>query len=111
MSSKIDGNVGDDSKQVAIGEHNRLINIYSDTHTWRLDVQQRLDVLHREIVDLRGWARGLLIAICIAFALGFMASLLALRQFDIQSYRLERNIDRIERLEQRVIPLPFTPIP
>lgn len=112
MGDEIKGKVGDHAEQAAFGKDIQQVSIYTDQLTWRESVRDEFATVHRQIVDLRGWARGLLIAVCVLFALGFLASLLALRQFDLQSFRVESNQDRIERLEQRVIPpVPFVPTP
>lgn len=113
MGDYIRGGAGDNNQHVAQGKDIQQVSIYTDQLTWRETVRDEFAALHRQIDDLRGWARGLLIAVTIAFALGFLASMLALRQFDLQSYRIERSQSKIEMLEQRVIPppVPYVPIP
>lgn len=108
---RISGVVGD-AKQVAIGKDNQVVSVYADTITWRESTQREFAGIHLEIAELKGWVRGLLIAICVIFFAGFVLSLLAVRQFDLQLYHTERVIDRIERLEQRFVPpVPFSPLP
>lgn len=113
MSDEIRGSVGNEARAAAIGKDIQQISIYTDQLTWRETVRHEFDMVHRQIADLRGWVRGLLIAVIIIFFTGFILSLLALRQFDLQSFRMESNRQRIEMLEQRVIPppVPFVPIP
>lgn len=108
---RISGAVGD-AKQVAIGKDNQVVSVYADTHTWREAVQREGNLLHREIFELRGWVRGLLIAVCIVFFAGLVLSLLALRQFDRVDSRMEGQRQRLEYLERRAYPpVPFVPIP
>lgn len=112
MGDKIEGNVGDEALTTAIGKDIQTVSIYSDRLTWRDAQQREFAGLHQEIIELRGWVRGLLIAVCIAFALGFLASVLAIRQFDLIYLRVDRNTQRIESLERRIIPpVPISPIP
>lgn len=112
MSNRIDGNIGDDAEQAAIGKDIQQVSIYTDRLTWRETVRDEFSLVHRQFSDLRGWVRGLLIGFCVISFLMLIIGLFALRQFDLQALRIENNQDRIERLEQRVIPpVPFTPIP
>lgn len=106
---RIEGKYGDGSKQSATGKDIQQISIYSDTITWRELIKDDLRELHEEIDDLRGWCRGLLIAICILFLLGFVASALALRQFDQMQAQIQlndRRIDDIEQRQDRLLPIP-----
>lgn len=113
MGDYIRGNVGDNAQQAAQGKDIQQVSIYTDQHTWRETVRDEFAEVHRQFIELRGWVRGLIIGFCIIAFVILVVGLFAVRQFDLQSLRIERHQDKIEMLEQRVIPppVPFVPIP
>lgn len=112
MSDRIEGEIGAGARQASVGSDIQQVSIYTDSLTWRDAVRAEFQEIHREIDDLRGWVRGLLVAVCVAFALGFVLSALMIRQFDLDHWRIQQLEQRRQSSQPAPTPaIPFIPVP
>lgn len=111
MSDRIQGNAGDENRQVAQGKDIQQVSVYADSITWREAVREGNYQLRADIAELRSWVRGLLITIFVLFVMGAVLSALAIRQFDLTNNWIQYNVRRIDAIERRIDRVLSDPLP